>query len=187
MNMPFTFVHTPLNGVIRIEPKIFLDNRGYFKEAYKESEFKKSGIDLKFVQDNHSFSKRGVVRGLHFQKYPNEQGKLISVLHGEIFDVAVDLRPESKTYSKWFAVILSEQNGNILWIPAGFAHGFQALKDSHVYYKVTTEFSPIDDSGIRWDDPTVAISWPIVKPIVSEKDSKLPYLADLNKTRSGKH
>ncbi len=185
--MPFTFTQTELPGVIKIDPKIFPDMRGYFMESFKKSEFIKTGIDFSFNQDNHSFSKSGVIRGLHFQKYPNEQGKLVSVISGEIFDVAVDIRPNSKTFSKWVGVILSEQNGAMLWIPPGFAHGFQALKDSHVYYKATNEFSKKDDAGIRWNDPTISIKWPIHDPVVSAKDSKLPFLNDLHVLRGDFH
>ncbi len=122
--MPFSFTQTYLPGVLKIESKVFLDVRGYFNESFKQSDFKEAGIDYNLTQDNHSFSKSGVIRGLHFQKYPNEQGKLVSVLSGEIFDVAVDIRQDSKTYSKWIGVVLSEQNGAMLWIPPGFAHGF---------------------------------------------------------------
>ena len=179
--MPFTFTHTQLSGVIKIESRVFPDDRGYFMESFKSSEFKKAGIDLSFSQDNHSFSKPGVIRGLHFQRSPNQQGKLVSVISGEILDVAVDLRPDSKTYSKWFGTILSEANGIMLWIPPGFAHGFQALRESHVYYKATAEFSLKDDAGVRWNDPTIAVEWPNGKPVVSEKDANLPLLRELEK------
>ncbi len=177
--MPFTFTQVPLNGVLKIESRVFTDDRGYFMESFKSSDFKKAGIDLSFSQDNHSFSKRGVIRGLHFQRSPNQQGKLVSVFSGKIFDVAVDLRPDSKTYSKWFGIILSEENGTMLWIPPGFAHGFQALQESHVYYKATAEFSQKDDAGIRWDDPTIDVKWPQEKPVVSEKDANLPLLSEV--------
>ena len=185
--MPFTFTQTDLPGVLKIESKVFSDERGYFTESFKQSDFKEAGIEYNFSQDNQSFSKTGVIRGLHFQKYPNEQGKLVSVLSGEIFDVAVDIRPNSKTFSKWIGVILSEQNSSLLWIPPGFAHGFQALQDSHVYYKATNEFRPRDDAGIRWNDPTIAIKWPIQDSIVSDKDSKLPFINDLHDIRGDFH
>lgn len=185
--MPFTFTPTELDGVIKIESKVFPDVRGYFQEAFKQSNFQEAGIDFNFEQDNHSFSKAGVIRGLHFQRHPNEQGKLVSVLSGEIFDVAVDIRPHSKTYSKWFGAILSEQNRIMLWIPPGFAHGFQAMKDSHVYYKATSEFSEKDDAGIRWNDPTIAIKWPIQDPVISDKDSHLPLLSEIGKIRGDLH
>ena len=181
--MPFTFTQTELPGVLKIESKVFPDARGYFMESFKQSNFKEAGIDYNFNQDNHSFSKSGVIRGLHFQKHPNDQGKLVSVLSGEIFDVAVDIRQDSKTYLKWIGVILSEENRTMLWIPAGFAHGFQALQDSHVYYKATNEFSAMDEAGIRWNDPVIAIKWPIQDPIVSDKDSKLPFISDLHTKR----
>ena len=181
--MPFTFTHVPLNGVIKIESKVFTDARGYFMESFKSSDFIKAGIDLSFSQDNHSFSKAGVIRGLHFQRAPNPQGKLVSVISGKIFDVAVDLRQGSKTYSKWFGITLSDDNGTMLWIPPGFAHGFQALDNSHVYYKATNEFSPKDDAGIKWNDPTIAIKWPLDNIIVSEKDANLPLLSDISELR----
>ena len=185
--MPFTFTQTELPGVLKIELKVFPDARGYFNESFKQSDFKEAGIDYNFNQDNHSFSKSGVIRGLHFQKFPNEQGKLVSVLSGEIFDVAVDIMPNSETFSKWIGVILSEQNRAMLWIPPGFAHGFQALQDSHVYYKATNEFSAMDEAGIRWNDPTIAIKWPIQDPIVSDKDSKLPFISDLHSKGGDSH
>ena len=185
--MPFAFTQTDLPGVLKIESKVFPDERGYFTESFKQSDFKEAGIEYNFSQDNHSFSKSRVIRGLHFQKHPNEQGKLVSVLSGEIFDVAVDIRPNSETFSKWIGVILSEENRAMLWIPPGFAHGFQALRDSHVYYKATNEFSARDDAGIRWNDPTIAIKWPIQHPIVSDKDSKLPFITDLRIKRGDSH
>ena len=185
--MPFTFTQTELPGVLKIESKVFPDARGYFNESFKQSDFKEAGIDYDFTQDNHSFSKTGVIRGLHFQKYPNEQGKIVSVISGEIFDVAVDIRQNSKTYSKWIGVILSEENITMLWIPPGFAHGFQALRDSHVYYKATNEFSARDEAGIRWNDPAIAIKWPIQDPTVSDKDSKLPFISDLHTKRGDSH
>ncbi|EQD33771.1 dTDP-4-dehydrorhamnose 3,5-epimerase [mine drainage metagenome] len=177
--MPFVFSKTVLNGVMIIQSKEFNDSRGFFKEAYKRSEFRNAGIGLDFVQDNHSYSNKGVIRGIHFQNYPNEQGKLVSVIEGEIFDVAVDLRPDSMTFSKWYGAVLSGNNGTMLWIPPGFAHGFQALKDSHVCYKVTSEFSPKDDGGVRWNDTDITVKWPLKESIVSDKDSSLPFLKDL--------
>ena len=181
--MPFTFTGTSLKGVILIESKVFADSRGYFMESFKSSHFKKAGIDFDFLQDNHSFSRSGVIRGLHYQKYPMEQGKLVSVISGKIFDVAVDIRPNSETFSRWLGTVLSDKNRTILWIPPGFAHGFQALRDSHVYYKATSEFSPKHEMGIRWNDPTIAIKWPLDNPFVSEKDSDLPFFVDISNLR----
>ena len=181
--MPFTFTNTQLYGVVLIESKVFADSRGYFMESFKLSDFKKAGIEFDFLQDNHSFSRSRVIRGIHYQKAPMEQGKLVSVLSGEIFDVAVDLRLNSSTFSRWFGTVLSENNKSMLWIPPGFAHGFQALQDSHVYYKTTNEYSPKDDAGIRWNDPSIGIKWPLDNPVVSEKDSGLPLLADIPELR----
>ena len=183
MIMPFRFHPTVLEGVFKIESKAFADERGYFMESFKESEFEQAGINFKFRQDNHSFSKAGVIRGLHFQKHPNEQGKLVSVISGEIFDVAVDIRFGSETFLKWVGVILSEENRAMLWIPPGFAHGFQALRDSHVYYKATAEFSQKDDAGIRWNDPIIGVKWPQQKPVLSEKDANLPLLEEFDNKR----
>lgn len=177
--MPFTFSPTPLEGVIRIESKLFADKRGYFLESFKESNFTEAGVVAHFLQDNHSFSRAGVIRGLHYQKSPKEQGKLVSVISGEIFDVALDIRLQSKTFGKWYGLILSESDKNMLWIPPGFAHGFQALKDSHVYYKATREFSKENDSGIRWNDPDIGIEWPCDDYTVSEKDMNLPFLKEI--------
>ena len=174
--MSFTFSDTPLKGVTLVESKIYRDSRGYFMESFKETDFKKSGIVASFVQDNHSFSSTGVIRGLHFQKPPSEQGKLVSVISGEIFDVAVDLRLSSKTFGKWFGTSLSDINGRMLWVPPGFAHGFQALQDSQIYYKTTAEYSQKDESGIRWNDSDLGIEWPNLHFTISDKDSKLPLL-----------
>jgi len=149
-------------------------------ETYKESEFAAAGIREHFVQDNHSRSKRGVLRGLHFQKPPHEQGKLVRVLAGRAWDVAVDLRPESKTYKKWFGIELSSENKKMLYIPAGFAHGFVTLSDeAELVYKCTAEYDKASDGGVRWEDPELAIEWPIRDVIVSTKDAALPYLRKL--------
>ena len=171
--MAFKFVRLDIPDVILIEPIYYPDARGYFLEIYRFSYFTEKGNDIRFYQDNLSFSKRGTVRGLHFQKSPYEQGKLLSVITGSIFDVAVDLRPNSDTFAKYVSVNLSEENHRSLWIPPGFAHGFMALKDSHVMYKVTNEYNKDYDSGILWNDPDIGINWPEIQPIVSEKDKKL--------------
>ena len=169
--MTFSFIETEISDVIYIESKRFEDIRGYFEERYKASEFD-GRFPMKFVQDNHSFSKKGVIRGLHFQREPMAQGKLVGVIKGKVIDVAVDLRSDSLTFGRWVSRELSE-NG-MLWIPRGFAHGFLALEESHVIYKVDTEFSPSHDDGIIFNDPDIGIDWPIGNPIVSEKDLKLP-------------
>ncbi len=185
--MPFKFHPTDLDGVILVEQRVFKDARGFFMESFKESDFREAGIPYSFVQDNHSFSLTGVIRGLHFQKAPMQQGKLVSVITGEIFDVAVDLRKESKNFGRWYGTILSEENTTMLWIPPGFAHGFQALKNSHVHYKTTAEFSQSLDGGIRWNDPEIGIDWPNGECLVSEKDAQLPFLRDSTVKRRDSH
>lgn len=172
--MPFKFHNTELPEVLLIERMKYQDNRGYFSETFKKSDFSKNNIGFSFVQDNFSKSRKGVIRGLHYQNDPKEQGKLVTVLSGEIFDVAVDIRPNSENFGKWTGANLSEDNGNLFWIPPGFAHGFQALEDSRVLYKVTEEYSKEHESGILWNDPTIHIEWPMKEHIVSEKDSELP-------------
>ncbi len=173
--MPFEFKRLEIPDVILIKPVVFEDERGYFMETYKFSEFKANGISLEFVQDNHSKSAKGVLRGLHYQLKPMEQGKLVRCIKGRIWDVAVDIRKGSPWYGKWVAVELSEENKFILWIPPGFAHGFVSLEDgTEVIYKVTKEYSPAHDRGIIWNDPTLNIKWPIKNPILSSKDSKQP-------------
>ncbi|MCQ6254061.1 dTDP-4-dehydrorhamnose 3,5-epimerase [Methanocaldococcus sp.] len=181
--MPFKFRRLEIPEVILIEPIVFEDERGFFMETYKYSEFSKFGIKEIFVQDNHSKSKKGVLRGLHYQKNPNAQGKLVRCIRGEIFDVAVDIRKGSPTFGKWVGVILSEENKKMLYIPKGFAHGFCVLsEEAEVIYKCTAEYSPEDDRGIIWNDKDIGIDWPIKNPILSEKDKKHPPLreADIN-------
>ncbi|HPU44322.1 MAG TPA: dTDP-4-dehydrorhamnose 3,5-epimerase, partial [Dictyoglomaceae bacterium] len=165
--MPFNFIKLEIPEVILIEPTVFSDERGFFIETYKLSEFKKNGIDYDFVQDNHSKSKKGVLRGLHYQLKPMEQGKLVRCIKGRIWDVAVDIRKGSPTYRKWVAVELSEDNKKMLWIPQGFLHGFVALEDNtEIIYKVTKEYSKEHDRGIFWNDPEINIKWPIDNPIL---------------------
>ena len=157
----FNFIKTPIEGLYIIEPTIFADDRGYFMETYNYKEFKEAGLDMVFVQDNQSKSKKGVLRGLHFQK-KNPQGKLVRVLKGEVFDVAVDIREGSPTYGKWDGILLSEENRKQLYIPEGFAHGFLVVSDeAEIAYKCTNIYSPNDEGGIRWDDPLLDIEWPI--------------------------
>ncbi|MGC9019580.1 MAG: dTDP-4-dehydrorhamnose 3,5-epimerase, partial [Candidatus Bipolaricaulaceae bacterium] len=161
------------------EPAVFSDERGFFMETYKYSEFAAFGIRERFVQDNHSRSAKGVLRGLHYQNPPKAQGKLVRVIVGEIFDVAVDIRKGSPTYGKWVGVRLSAENKRILYIPPGFAHGFCVLSDmAEVVYKVTEEYSPVHEAGIIWNDPEIGIEWPVERPIISPKDAKWPPLRE---------
>ncbi|MGC8970840.1 MAG: dTDP-4-dehydrorhamnose 3,5-epimerase [bacterium] len=173
----FKIIETPIKGLLLIETKVFKDDRGFFVESYNQRELKEIGLDLNFVQDNHSFSKKGVIRGLHFQlKYP--QGKLVRVISGKVFDVAVDLRVDSPTFGEWFGVELIEGDGLQFYIPPGFAHGFISLEENtHFFYKCTEFYHPEDDFGIIWNDPELNINWHLNKVeniIISEKDSKLP-------------
>jgi len=177
--MPFEFNSLELPGVKLVKPKIFSDPRGFFLETYHRTDFSDHGLAMDFVQDNYSHSKKGVLRGLHYQLNPNPQGKLVSVIQGEIFDVAVDIRNGSPTYGKWIGEILSDQNHHLLYIPEGFAHGFLVLsEEADVVYKVTHEFDLDLDRGIIWNDPAIKIEWPIKTPILSEKDQNLPNLAE---------
>lgn len=179
--MQFNFKKLDNPDLILVEPKLYSDERGFFLENYKESVFSENGINAKFVQDNYSHSVNGVLRGLHFQKPPMAQAKLVTVIRGEIFDVAVDIRKNSPFYGKWSGVILSEKNHHLFYIPKGFAHGFCTLsQEADVLYKVNNEYSSSHDSGIVWNDPQVNISWPIQNPIISQKDSQLPNLANMN-------
>ncbi len=175
----FIFNKTEIEGVYVIEPKVFGDNRGYFMETYNEQEFKNNGLDYNFVQDNQSKSKKGVLRGLHFQK-THPQAKLVRVLEGEVFDVAVDLRKGSKTYGKWVGVILSEENKKQFMIPRGFAHGFVVLSETAVFaYKCDDFYHPEDEGGIMWNDPDINIEWPYKgELLLSEKDKVHPLLKE---------
>jgi dTDP-4-dehydrorhamnose 3,5-epimerase len=172
---------TKLNGVMVIEPKIFGDHRGWFTETYNEENFKKAGIDSVFIQDNHSFSAtKGTLRGLHYQKDPKAQTKLVRCTKGSIFDVAIDIRKESPTYGEWYGLELSEENKKQLLVPKGFAHGFMTLTDDvEVQYKVDELYSPEHDRGIIWNDPEIGIEWPInIQPVLSAKDENAPLLKD---------
>lgn len=175
----FIFNKTEIEGVYVIEPKVFGDNRGYFMETYNEQEFKNNGLDYNFVQDNQSKSKKGVLRGLHFQK-THPQAKLVRVLEGEVFDIAVDLRKGSKTYGKWVGVILSEENKKQFMIPRGFAHGFVVLSETAVFaYKCDDFYHPEDEGGIMWNDPDINIEWPYKgELLLSEKDKVHPLLKE---------
>lgn len=180
--MPFTFTKASIEGLVIIEPRAFPDERGFFMESYKQSDFERAGIDGPFVQDNHSRSRKGVLRGLHFQHPPHAQSKLVRVTRGRAWDVAVDVRRSSPTFGTYFSLELSEENRLMLWIPAGFAHGFLALEDNtELLYKCTSEYHAASDGGIRWDDPDIAIAWPDIgiPPIVSAKDAALPLLREV--------
>ena len=175
----FSFQKTEIEGVYIIEPKVFGDDRGYFMETYKDSDFIEAGLDYKFVQDNQSKSRRGVLRGLHYQKqFP--QAKLVRVISGEVFDVAVDLRKGSPTYGKWVGVILSSENKKMFMIPRGFAHGFVVLSETAEFvYKCDEVYHPEDEGGIMWNDPDIGIDWPYKEePLLSEKDKKHPHLKE---------
>ena len=175
--MPFSFKKLHIPEVFLIEAKSYSDKRGFFLENFKESAFSDNGICTKFVQDNFSHSIKGVLRGLHYQKNPLAQAKLVAALRGEIFDVAVDIREDSPTYGKWVGEILSEKNHRLLFIPEGFAHGFCVLSDdADVLYKVNKEYSPEHEKGIIWNDSSINILWPTSNPILHEKDSQLPNL-----------
>lgn len=173
----FTFRETGIDGVVIVEPKRYGDERGYFSETYRESDFCEAGLDYRFVQDNQSRSKKGVLRGLHFQK-THPQAKLVRVIEGEVFDVAVDLRAGSPTFGKWVGEVLTAERGNQLMIPRGFAHGFLVLSGYATFcYKCDEIYHPEDEGGILWNDPDVGIAWPLDdEPLLSEKDKLHPTL-----------
>ena len=173
-------IATDIEDVRIIEPQVFTDSRGYFLEAYHGSRFESVGLADAFVQDNLSYSVKNTLRGLHFQ-VTRPQAKLVQVISGEIFDVAVDIRPTSPTFGRWVSVHLSEKNKRQVFIPAGFAHGFCVLSEvARVFYKCSDFYDPDDEGGILWSDPTLAIDWPIAQPIVSKKDARLPNMGDLH-------
>jgi dTDP-4-dehydrorhamnose 3,5-epimerase len=174
-------IETSICGCVIIEPTVFGDERGFFLETFHAARYAESaGINLPFVQDNHSRSSKGVLRGLHFQK-TKPQGKLVRVVRGEVYDVAVDIRANSKTFGKWEAVILSEHNKLQFWVPPGFAHGFVVLSDSADFeYKCTDFYDSTDEGSILWSDPDLGIQWPVQNPIVSAKDAMAKQLADLD-------
>lgn len=177
--MPFQFNRLAIADVIQIDFQPFPDDRGLFAEVYKRSAFAEHGIGQAFVQDNYSISAKGVLRGLHFQRPPKAQAKLVTVFRGEIFDVAVDVRCGSPTYGKWLGMVLSASKQQMLYVPEGFAHGFCVLSDEAcVMYKVTEEYAPEAESGVVWNDPTVKIEWPIRAPVVSDRDACLPRLGE---------
>ncbi|MBW0434160.1 dTDP-4-dehydrorhamnose 3,5-epimerase [Leptospira yasudae] len=177
------FKRFPIDGPVLIEPKVFGDERGFFFESFKDSAFKQENIPTDFFQDNHSRSARGVLRGMHMQIPPYEQGKLVRVVRGRVIDVVVDIRVGSPTFAQWVSVELSEENKNIFWVPPGFAHGFITLEDKTDFlYKVTQEYNPKNEVGIRWNDPALGIPWKTWLPdsdfIISQRDQETPLLAD---------
>ena len=177
--MPFDFQKLELPDILLVRPKRFSDERGFFMETYKKPDFAVSGIKRDFVQENHSYSTKGVLRGLHYQNPPFAQGKLVRAIRGEIYDVAIDIRKESPTYGKWLSVILSAENGNMLYAPEGFAHGFCVLSDiAEVVYKTTNIYSPQAEAGIIWNDEDLNIEWPVKDLILSDRDREWPALKD---------
>lgn len=167
-------VSYPIQGPLLLKPRLFEDDRGYFFESYNQNNFIASGIDAEFVQDNQSLSSKGVLRGLHFQNPPFAQGKLVRVVSGAVLDVAVDIRPASPTFGQYVAVELSGQNKYMMYIPAGFAHGFLTLEDNTLFlYKCTQVYNKESESGILWNDPSLNIEWGTVQPLVSDKDKEL--------------
>jgi dTDP-4-dehydrorhamnose 3,5-epimerase len=173
-------IKTSINGLAIIQPKIFGDHRGYFFESFRKDVFDKLGTGLEFVQDNQSMSAKGILRGLHFQREPFAQGKLVQVIKGAVLDVAVDIRKNSETFGQHVAVELNDENKTIFWIPPGFAHGFLTLDDNTIFsYKCTNYYAPKHEGGIRWNDPALAIDWGIENPILSEKDKTAPFISEL--------
>lgn len=179
--MSFTFKKLDIPDVVSIQPEVFGDERGSFAELYKTSAFEEQGISVQFNQHNRSVSKRGVLRGLHFQMNPMAQGKLVSVLAGSIYDVAVDIRRKSKHYGQWVSAELSAENGAMLYIPEGFAHAFCVISDdAEILYFSTKEYAPELERGITWDDPDLAIDWPIDDLVLSDRDRKFPRLKEVD-------
>lgn len=171
-------IETPLEGVVIVQPPVFGDDRGFFMETYHALKFRDAGLPEIFLQDNHSRSARGVLRGLHYQE-PNPQGKLVRVTRGAVFDVAVDIRRSSPRFGSWFGVELNEENRMMLWVPPGFAHGFCVTSDiADVVYKCTVLYEPQHDRNIAWNDPSIAVDWPVKEPSLSARDAAAPLLAD---------
>ena len=172
-------VETALPGCLVIEPAVFGDDRGFFFETWNAERYADAGLPGRFMQSNVSSSARGVLRGLHYQ-WPNPQGKLVSVLEGEVYDVAVDIRRGSPHFGKWAAVVLSAENRRQFWIPEGFAHGFAVLSERALFsYLCTAQYDKASDAGVRWDDAQIGIDWPVASPLLSDKDAKTPLLADV--------
>ena len=174
-------IKTPLEGLLIIKPDVFEDERGYFFESFNYEKFLNLGLDLKFLQDNESKSRRNVLRGLHFQSPPFAQGKLVRVMRGSVLDVAVDIRKNSPTYGKWESIVLSGQNKWMYWIPEGFAHGFATLEDDTIFfYKCTNVFNKASEGSIFWNDPDLDISWGMENPLISDKDKLSPNFKNFN-------
>ena len=174
------FIPTPISDLLIIQPKVFEDGRGYFFESYNDIIFKQHHIDVQFVQDNQSLSQKDVLRGLHFQNPPHAQGKLVRVITGSVLDVAVDIRKDSPTYGSYFSIILDSNKKNMLWIPAGFAHGFLTLEDNTIFsYKCTNGYNKNSEDAILWNDPDIAIDWGISSPLLSDKDKEAKLFKDL--------
>jgi dTDP-4-dehydrorhamnose 3,5-epimerase len=181
--MPFRLEKLEIPGVFLIEPDVFQDERGFLMETYKRSDYAAMGIHESFVQENHSRSSRGILRGLHYQRAPRGQGKLVRAIAGEVFDVAVDLRRGEPTYGKWVAVQLSAANKRMIYIPPWCAHGVCILSaDAELLYKVTQEYAPEYEAGVAWNDPTIGIKWPLADPVLSEKDRRWPRLHALEES-----
>ena len=171
---------TPIEGLLIIEPQVFTDPRGYFYESYNKEKFVASGINIEFVQDNQSLSQKGIIRGLHFQAPPFDQGKLVRVIQGAVLDVAVDIRKNSPTYGQNFSIELSSQNRTMFYIPPGFAHGFETLEDNTIFlYKCTDVYNKQSEGGLLWNDAELGIKWQNSNPLISEKDKILPLFKDL--------
>lgn len=173
---------TEFEGLVEIQPDIYKDSRGFFFETYKADAFKAAGLDIVFVQDNQSFSRKGVVRGLHFQREPYAQGKLVRVIVGRVLDVVVDIRKDSATFGKAYTLVLDGKTNNMLYVPPGFAHGFAALEDAVFFYKCTNVYHKETEGGIRWNDPDLNIDWMVSNPEVSEKDERLITFEEFKKT-----
>jgi dTDP-4-dehydrorhamnose 3,5-epimerase len=177
--MPFEFEKLNLNGLVLVKPRVFADERGFFVESYKKSEFSKAGITEDFVQDNHSRSGRGVLRGLHYQRGAAAQGKLVRCTAGAILDIGVDIRRGSPGFGRWASAELTAANAHMLYVPPGFAHGFLVLSETaEIMYKCTAEYAPSADAGIIWNDPDIAADWGVKDPLLSPKDRALPRLKD---------
>lgn len=172
------FKETPIQGLVEIFPRIFKDERGLFFESFHEKSLNENGIKAKFIQDNQSFSVKGVLRGIHLQKAPFEQGKLVRVISGKVLDIAVDLRKSSPTFGEHYKVVLDSERNNMLYIPEGFGHGFIALEDAVFFYKCTNYYNKASEAGVLWNDPNLGIDWGIENPLVSTKDQELPSLEE---------
>ncbi len=176
-------IETKLPGVVIIEPEVFGDDRGCFLETYSAERYRAEGIDAVFVQDNVSYSRKGILRGLHYQ-YPHSQGKLVQVLFGEVFDAAVDIRVGSPTFGQWASVMLSGDNHRQMYVPPGFAHGFCVLSETAVFsYKCTDYYSRADEGGVIWNDPEIGIRWPVELPVLSGRDAKYPKLSQISRDK----